>query len=335
MVDFINLNPNFELDKEIYSKLNNDLQDDFNDNIINSLDLNDNIRKRILSQLGLYFKRIDNADIDEDDLWNLINGNRIEFNKENLEFIRKRPMEYLEEFIFKNIEDYLNATNVVRNDMEMRELLKKPDIDEKYVVELLVLLLDNKFNEYYFDDLINQNRYDSLDVTLQNKIQKIVKKYIRQFIALDENEISIPLYESILNANDVLLKYKKELFEKLISDSESQIEVDRLTLLGSYLDLLELSDIMKFLKEEIDKDIYYEWRIAFDKLNQNEGNGRNGNQEVEVSYSEFNEKLLDYLKTRKLISNKSKHENSVLKLYGYGFRKKRIEFNDSLGENNE
>ena len=335
LVDFINLNPNFELDKEIYSKLNNDLQDDFNDNIINSLDLNDNIRKRILSQLGLYFKRIDNTDIDEEDLWNLINGNRIEFNKENLEFIRKRPMEYLEEFIFKNIEDYLNATNVVRNDMEMRELLKKPDIDEKYVVELLVLLLDNKFNEYYFDDLINQNRYDSLDVTLQNKIQKIVKKYIRQFIALDENEISIPLYESILNANDVLLKYKKELFEKLISDSESQIEVDRLTLLGSYLDLLELSDIMKFLKEEIDKDIYYEWRIAFDKLNQNEGNGRNGNQEVEVSYSEFNEKLLDYLKTRKLISNKSKHENSVLKLYGYGFRKKRIEFNDSLGENNE
>ena len=103
LVDFINLNPNFELDKEIYSKLNNDLQDDFNDNIINSLDLNDNIRKRILSQLGLYFKRIDNTDIDEEDLWNLINSNRIEFNKENLEFIRKRPMVYLEEFIFQNI----------------------------------------------------------------------------------------------------------------------------------------------------------------------------------------------------------------------------------------
>ena len=144
----------------------------------------------------------------------------MEFNKENLEFIRKRPMEYLEEFIFKNIEDYLNATNVVRNDMEMRELLKKPDIDEKYVVELLVLLLDNKFNEYYFDDLINQNRYDSLDVTLQNKIQKIVKKYIRQFIALDENEISIPLYESILNADDVSNEHKKKLFEKLKKDSE-------------------------------------------------------------------------------------------------------------------
>lgn len=333
LVDFINLNPNFELDKEIYSKLNNDLQDDFNENIISSLDLNDNIRKRILSQLGLYFKRIDNTDIDEEDLWNLITSNRIEFNKENLEFIRKRPMVHLEEFIFKNIEDYLNATNVVRNDMEMRELLKKPDIDEKYVVELLVLLLDNKFNEYDFDDLINQNRYDSLDVTLQNKIQKIVKKYIRQFIALDENEISVPLYESILNSNDVLLEHKKELFEKLISDSESQIEVDKLILLGDYLDLLELPDIMQILKEQIDYDIYTEWEVAFDKLNQNEGNGRNSNQEAEVSHSEFNEKLLAYLKKRKLISNKSKHENSILKLYV--FRTKQIEFKDSLGENNE
>lgn len=330
LIDFINLNPNFELDKEIYSKLNKDLQDNFNENIISSSTLNDNIRKRILSQLGLYFKRIDNTDIDDKDLLNLIVNNRIEFNKENLEFIRKRQLVHLEEFIFINIEDYLNATNVVRNDKEMRGALNKPDIDEKYVVELLVLLLDDKFDEYDFDNLINQNSYDSLDVTLQNKIQKIVKKYIRQFIALDENEISVPLYKSILNANDVLLEHKKELFEKIISDSGSQIEVDKLTLLGAYLELLELSDIMKFLKEEIAKDIYDEWKVAFDKLNQNEGNGGNGNQEAKVSYSEFNEKLLDYLKKRKLISNKSKHENSVLKLYG--FRKKQIEYSDEAEE---
>lgn len=330
LTDFINLNPDFELDKEIYSKLNKDLQDNFNENIISSLTLNDDIRKRILSQLGLYFKRIDNTDIDDKDLWNLIINNRIEFNKENLEFIRKRPMVHLEEFIFINIEDYLNATNVVRNDKEMRGALNKPDIDEKYVVELLVLLLDDKFDEYDFDNLINQNSYDSLDVTLQNKIQKIVKKYIRQFIALDENEISIPLYESILNANDVLLEHKKELFEKLISDSGSQIEVDKLTLLGDYLDLLELPDIMQILKEQIDYDIYTEWEVALDKLNQNEDNSGKGNQEAKVSYSEFNEKLLDYLKKRKLISNKSKHENSVLKLYG--FRKKQIEYSDEAEE---
>ena len=87
------------------------------------------------------------------------------------------------------------------------------------------------------------------------------------------------------------------------------------------------------MKEQIDYDIYTEWEVALDKLNQNEDNSGNGNQEAKVSYSGFNEKLLDYLKKKKLISNKSKHENSVLKLYG--FRKKRIEFNYSLGENNE
>ncbi|RSI69956.1 hypothetical protein D8860_07800 [Streptococcus oralis] len=138
------------------------------------------------------------------------------------------------------------------------------------------------------------------------------------------------MYESILNSNDVLLEYKKELFEKLISDSEIQIEVDKLILLGDYLDLLELPDIMQILKEQIDYDIYTEWEVAFDKLNQNEGNGGIGNQEAEVSYSKFNEKLLDYLKKRKLISYKSKHENSVLKLYG--LRKKQIEYSDEAEE---
>lgn len=114
---------------------------------------------------------------------------------------------------------------------------------------------------------------------------------------------------------------------------ENQIEVDRLTLLGDYLYLLELPDIMKFMKEEIDKDIYYEWKNAFENLNQNEDNGWNGNPKTEVTYSKFNEKLLDYLKKKKLISNKSKYEDSVLKLSG--FRQRQIEFNDNLGENNE
>lgn len=94
---------------------------------------------------------------------------------------------------------------------------------------------------------------------------------------------------------------------------------------------------MQILKEQIDDDIYNEWEVAFEKLNQNEGNGGKGNQDVKVSVSEFNMEfnmaLLDYLKKRELISDKSRYEDSVLKLYG--FRTKQIEFKDSLGENNE
>ena len=141
------------------------------------------------------------------------------------------------------------------------------------------------------------------------------------------------MYESILNANDVSIEHKQKLLKKLISDSDSQIEVDKLTFLGNYLDLLELPDIMQILKEQIDDDIYNEWEVAFEKLNQNEGNGGKGNQDVKVSVSEFNMALLDYLKKRELISDKSRRVYSVLHLYG--FRNKQIEFKDSLGENNE
>lgn len=277
-----------------------------------------------------YYETFNQINEDDNQMEHLIKYKLIDFNEGNLEFIRQKYPEHLASFIRMNKFDYLNTAKDIRDEEQIRELLENLYLSEIYRVEILVFLLDNNFNKYDFDNLINQNRYDSLDVTLQNKIQKIVKKYIRQFIALDENEISVPLYESILNSNDVLLEHKKELFEKLISDSESQIEVDKLILLGDYLDLLELPDIMQILKEQIDYDIYTEWEVALDKLNQNEDNGGNGNQEAEVSYSEFNEKLLDYLKKRKLISNKSKHENSVLKLYE--FRKKQIEYSDEAEE---
>ena len=150
---------------------------------------------------------------------------------------------------------------------------------------------------------------------------------------MDEEGISYSLYESILNSNDVLTEHKKKLFEKLISVSENRIKIDKLALLGDYLDLLELPNIMQILKEQINDNIYTEWKTAFEKLNQNEGNGGQGNQDTKVPYSEFNEKLLNYLKKRELISDKSRYEDSVLKLYG--FRTKQIEFKDSLGENDE
>ncbi len=331
LVDFINQNGNFELDKRIYLKLDKELQEKFVYFVLEELNMNKNIRVRLLKEIGYpYYETFNQINEDDNQMEHLIKYKLIDFNEGNLEFIRQKYPEHLASFIRMNKFDYLNTAKDIRDEEQIRELLENLYLSEIYRVEILVFLLDNNFNKYDFDNLINQNRYDSLDVTLQNKIQKIVKKYIRQFIALDENEISVPLYESILNSNDVLLEHKKELFEKLISDSESQIEVDKLILLGDYLDLLELSDIMQILKEQIDYDIYTEWEVAFEKLNKNEGNGGKGNQEAKVSYSEFNEKLLDYLKKRKLISNKSKHENSVLKLYG--LRKKQIEYSDEAEE---
>ena len=331
LVDFINQKPNFEFDKEIYLRFDKEIQEKFVYFVLEESNMNKNIRIRLVKEIGYpYYETFNEIDEDDNQMDHLIKYKLIDFNEDNLEFIRQKYPKHLASFIRMNKFDYLNTAKDIRDEEQIRELLENLYLSEKYRAEILVFLLDNKFDEYDFYNLINQNSYDSLDVTLQNKIQKIVKKYIRQFIALDENEISVPLYESILNSNDVLLEHKKELFEKLISNSGSQIEVDKLTLLGDYLDLLELPDIMQILKEQIDYDIYTEWEVALDKLNQNEDNSGNGNQEAKVSYSKFNEKLLDYLKKKKLISNKSKHENSVLKLYG--LRKKQIEYSDEAEE---
>lgn len=336
LVDFINHNTNFVFDKEIYLRFDTEIQRKFEEYIIQSKDLQKNIRKTILNVTGdRYYEKFSEMGMNESELERLTDDRLIEFNRLNLEFFRKEYPTSLANFIWNNIKDYLNDEKDIRDEKQLQELIDKYYLEKEDITKIRIFLLGNHFNQVHFKDLLNKDTYENVEKDVQSKIQNLVKKYIRQFIAVDENEISVPLYKSILNSNDVLLEHKQELFEKLISDSGNQIEVDKLILLGDYLDLLELPDIMQILKEQIDDDIYIEWKVAFDKLNQNEGNGRNGNQEVEVSYSEFNEKLLDYLKKRKLISNKSKHENSALKLYGYGFRKKRIEFNDSLGENNE
>lgn len=327
LVDFINQNPKFEFDKEIYLRFNEEIQRKFEEYIIQSKDLQKNIRKNVLNVIGdSYYEKFSKMGMNESELERLTDDRLIEFNRLNLEFFRKEYPSSLANFIWNNIKDYLNDEKDIRDEKQLQELIDKYYLKMEDITKIRMFLLDNHFNQVHFKDLLNKNTYENAENEVQSKIQNLVKKYIREFIELDENEISIPLYESILNANDVLLEHKKELFEKLISDSESQIEVDKLILLGDYLDLLELPDIMQILKEQIDYDIYTEWEVAFDKLNQNEGNGGIGNQEAEVSYSEFNEKLLEYLKTRKLISNKSKHENSVLKLYG--FRKKQIEYSD-------
>ena len=334
LIDFINQNPNFEFDKEIYLRFDDEVQEKFEEYIIQSKKLQKNIRKKVLNATGdRYYEKFSEIGMSESQLEKLTDDNLIEFNRLNLEFFRKEYPSSLANFIWNNIKDYLNDERDIRDEEQLLELIARYDLKMEDDIRIRIFLLNNHFDDSNFEYLLSKETYERVKNELQVEIQNIVKKYIRQFIKLDEIEISIPLYESILNANDVLLEHKKEILEKLISDSERQIEVDKLTLLGTYLELLELSDIMKFLKEEIAKDIYDEWKVAFERLNQNEGNGGNGNQDAEVSYSEFNKKLLYYLKKRELISDKSRREDSRLKLFG--FRSKQIEFKDILEENNE
>ena len=334
LVDFINQNPNFEFDKEIYLRLNEKIQEQFEEYIIQKKTLQKDIRKKILNATGdRYFEKFSKIDMNESQLEELIDNELIEFNRINLEFFRKEYPSSLSKFIGNNIKDYLNDEKDIRDETQLLEIIEGYNIKKEDSVEIKIFLLENRFNNDNFEYLLTNDIYEEVEDKVQIKIQNLVKKYIRQFIDSPEEEISFSLYESILLADDVLPEHKKKLFEKLISDSENRIKIDKQALLGDYLDLLELPDIMQIMKEQIDVNIYTEWKIAFEKLNQNEGNGGKGNKHAKVPYSEFNEKLLNYLKKRKLVSDKSRHEEHVLKLYGS--RTKQIEFKDSLGENDE
>lgn len=334
LIDFINQSTNFRLDNNIYQNLVEEIGKKFQEFIIKSLGLKKTIRIQLLRDIGIpYYEIFEDKSIDNYQLQDLIYQHLIDFNKVNIDFIKEEYSELIGFFILYNINDYLNF-NKEQIDIEQLEILyEQNEFEDKIELKILALLLDNHYNEDYFIHLIDNYTFDEGDKQFEENIQKIVKKYIKQFIELDEEGISYSLYESILNSNDVLANHKKKLLEKLISVSDNRIKIDKLALLGDYLDLLELPDIMQILKEQIKDNIYTEWEAAFEKLNQNEGNGGKGNQDVKVSVSEFNMALLDYLKKRELISDKSRYEDSVLKLYG--FRTKQIEFKDSLGENNE
>lgn len=334
LIDFINQNPNFEFDKEIYLRFDDEVQEKFEEYIIQSKKLQKNIRKKVLNATGgRYYEKFSEIGMSESQLEKLTDDNLIEFNRLNLEFFRKEYPSSLANFIWNNIKDYLNDERDIRDEEQLLEVIARYDLKMEEDIRIRIFLLNNHFDDSNFEYLLPKEIYEKVENELQVEIQNIVKKYIRQFIELDENEISFSLYEEILNADDVSNEHKKKLFEKLIYNSENRIKLDKLAFLANYLDLLELSDIMQILNKQIDDAIYDEWKYAFEELNDNEGNGGNGNQKTEVTYSEFNEKLLAYLKKKKLISNKSKHENSVLILHG--FRKKQIDFNDSMGENDE
>ena len=231
LVDFINQNPNFEFDKEIYLRLNEKIQEQFEEYIIQKKTLQKNIRKKVLNATGnRYYEKFSEMGMNESELEKLTDDRLIEFNRLNLEFFRKEYPSSLANFIWNNIEDYINDQKDFRDEKQLHELIDKYYLDKEDITKIRIFLLDNAFNQDDFEYLLTKDTYENVESEIQIKIQNLVKKYIKQFIELDEEGVSYLLYESILNANDVLLEHKKELFEKLISDSESQIKVDKITL---------------------------------------------------------------------------------------------------------
>ena len=315
LVDFINHDPNFVLNREIFVQLDDEIQRDFFTQVVSADNLALTIYKSILASMQWHYEDFDVTGLSDDRLEVLIDLNVIKFNANNLKFIREKYPSMKNYSISRNIEKYLEIEEDVHDETELNDLLQYEEIGDSYKLQIIDILdhvslknkqfslklvahiLDSKFNIDDLSYIISSNYYDNADESIKIKIRQLAKENWDDLIRLDSEEISIQLCRELLAMDDIeTLDRKSLLKDNLLSNSE--MSTHRLVLLGEYLNLFELREIMDFLG---DSDVYKEWEKAFEKLNRNE----KGNNDVTVKKSNFNEKMRNYLLSKGLISSSS------------------------------
>lgn len=338
LVDLINQNPNFALSQDIFLQLDDEMQHDFFTQVVSAANLALTAYKSMLLAMQRYYEDFDVTELSDDRLEVLIDLEIIKFNANNLKFIREEYPSMKNYSISRNIKKYLEIEEDVHDETELNDLLQYEAIDDSYKLQIIDILdhvslknkqfslkliahiLDSKFDIDDLSYIISSNYYDNADESIKIKIRQLAKENWDDLIRLDSEEISIQLCRELLAMDDIdPLDRASLLKDNLLYNPE--MSTHRLALLGEYLDLFELWEIMDFLG---DSDVYNEWVIAFDKLNQNEDRGHKGNQSAVVPNSEFNIKLLDYLKEKELVSKKSRSHSRGMTLYG--FRSGQIEY---------
>lgn len=331
LIDFINQDSNFILSRASFLQFNCDFQNNFFTRIVSANDLELAIYKSMLAGMKLHYEEFDKKGLSDERMSVLIDLKIIDFNNTNLDFIRTEYPSMRNYFIFKNIEKYLKIEGGVHDEMELNDLLQYEGLDDsyklqiidildyvslkdqKFSIELITHILDSKFDINDFSYIISSDYYDNADESVKNKIRELTKEHWDKLINLDNSEISISLCEWLLGLGDIEDSERKNLLKNNLL-SNPKMSKYRLYLLGDNLDLFELWEIMNLLS---DSDIHAEWIEAFNKLNQNEDVDHNGNQSATVSSCEFNIKLLEYLKKRDMISDKSRLDLKGIVLYGF------------------
>lgn len=333
LVDFINQYPNFVLNRDIFVQLDEKVQEDFFDKIVSEDNLNLTIYKSMLASMQWHYNDFDVTGLSDDRLEVLIDLNVIKFNANNLKFIREKYPSMKNYSISRNIEKYLEIEEDVHDETELNDLLQYEEIDDSYKLQIIDILdhvslknkqfslklvahiLDSKFDMDDLSYIISSNFYDNADESIKIKIRQLAKENWDDLIRLDSEEISIQLCRELLAMDDIeTLDRKSLLKDNLLSNPE--MSTHRLDLLGEYLNLFELREIMDFLG---DSDVYKEWEKAFEKLNRN---GK-GNNDVTVKKSKFNEKMRNYLLSKRLISSSSIQPQGIRL---NGFREGEIEY---------
>ena len=315
LVDFINQNPSLTLSQDMFLQLDDEIQRDFFTQVVSADNLALTIYKSILASMQWHYEDFDVTGLSDDRLEVLIDLNVIKFNANNLKFIREKYPSMKNYSISRNIEKYLEIEEDVHDETELNDLLQCEQIDDSYKLQIIDILdhvslknkqfslklvahiLDSKFDIDDLSYIISSNYYDNADESIKIKIRQLAKENWDDLIRLDSEEISIQLCRELLAMDDIdPLDRASLLKDNLLYNPE--MSTHRLALLGEYLDLFELWEIMVFLG---DSDVYNEWEKAFEKLNRNE----KGNNDVTVKKNNFNEKMRSYLLSKGLISSSS------------------------------
>mgnify|MGYP001018123479 CR=1 FL=1 len=341
LVDFINGNDRFRLSETDYDLMLKfealgsleETKLGFLYSIVLSDKLDFTIYKSILEEIDIQVEKFEEVELSDERMEVLIDLNIIEFNNVNLAFIRKTYPSMRDYFISNNIEEYLNIKDEVHDEAELNDLLKYSELDDSYKLQIIDLLddvslkaqnfsiklithiLDSKFDINDFSYIISSDYYDNADESIKNKIRELAKEHWDKLINLDSSEISIHLCNTLLDMDDIAPSERKRLLQDNLL-SNTKLEKYQLSLLENNLDLFELEEIMANLR---DFDIHIEWEQAFNKLNMNKRGARN----AIVNNNDFNQKMAEYLHSKRLISSKSIQQQGIRL---NGFKEVQIEY---------
>lgn len=182
--------------------------------------------QEILCDMEYGYDVYDAYDMDDDKMEVLIKSNILEMNDKGLEYIRTYYKDYIELYIDKNVEKYLNI--ITSNNFNYEEALYVLDmrIDDEEKVKLLsstskpISVVGKTYSSFLIDYILNNNfdehdenelyqHFSEYEEVIQSSIYKVAEERINNIIT----STSIVLDDSLLSA--LLTKSRCSTVEKI------------------------------------------------------------------------------------------------------------------------
>lgn len=182
--------------------------------------------EQILVSLGFYYNEFTIADIDEDKISILINTSIIKMTSKTLVFMRENYSTVISEFIYKNIDEYVDIMD--SNLFSQEELLEILSFNVKDNLKIKLLefskdalsVIDKPYSDKIIVYVINHNlceedrkvffeKYDQYSCIIQAEIQSVAIEYINEIIdnqlKVHDNLISVLLQSNITRDQKISL----------------------------------------------------------------------------------------------------------------------------------